>query len=689
MRRLAPFLILLCSLQGASQPSEASGPAPVAAVTVTAGPLIAGPVATFRLINDNSTANAERVVSFGQMFRRGSMRPGQPFKTVVKGAVIDAQMDAKAFYPDGSIRHGVVSLKLPPMSGGSEITGVLQAEAGPKTPSSAGPSAPPPPVSVTIAFAVGPSAGKPLRVDLPILAQKPPNPRATPWLTGPLVSERRYFGPVVQGIQVVFDVWTPIVGPSRVDVVVHNDSADNSQIGTQTYDAVIQVNGSDSFRTGPLTHYAFANWKRTIWTDGRAPPRMIPDVALLKEIGAIPRYLEFRPDPAKTAELNRLSTNGAGPLGFGAWTPYMPTTGGRADLGPLPAWAAFYLADPSRQNQQTLMANADVAGSIPWHVRDPRTDGPININQHPDVWLDGRGQAKPGILERKYYTLDTKWQTDDAHQPSVAYLPYLLTGSQYYRDELSMQAGYVLLAMDPAARHGANGSVLGSQVRAVAWDLRTLANAAFILPSDTPWPMYFREKLQGNLQEINRRYVAGHELDTAGELRGYIPGPYAVDGATPPWQDDYLAIVLGWVDSMGFSDAKPVLAWMTNFVAGRFTNPAKGYDPIYGTPYYLMVADPHSQQLLNSWLAAFKWTFSASKPVTGLDSPDWAGGYAALARASLASIINATGSAQARDAYAFVLKHTPKMPDSYSLEPNFAIGLIQAPAPQNAKVARQ
>jgi hypothetical protein len=366
----------------------------------------------------------------------------------------------------------------------------------------------------------------------------------------------------------------------------------------------------------------------------------------------------------------------------------MPTTGGRVDLGPLPAWAVFYLADPSRQNLQTLMANADIAGSIPWHVRDPRTDGPINIDDHPQVWLDGRGQATPGILERKYYTLDTKWQPDDAHQPSVTYLPYLLTGSQYYRDELAMQAGYVLLAMDPAARHQGDGIVLGSQVRAVAWDLRTLANAAFILPSNMRFQAYFEDKLEGNLKDISRRYVNGRQLDGAEELRGYLPGPYAVDGAIPPWQEDYLVIVLGWIDSMGYRDAKPILSWMTNFVAGRFTNKGRGYDPVYGTPYYLMVSDPHSKSPLNSWLAAFKWTFGAAKPVTSLDSPDWAGGYAALARASLATIINATDSAQARQAYAFVQQQTPRMTDSYPSEPNFAIGL-EEPKSDPVNVARR
>lgn len=65
----------------------------------------------------------------------------------------------------------------------------------------------------------------------------------------------------------------------------------------------------------------------------------------------------------------------------------------------------------------------------------------------------------------------------------------------------------------------------------------------------------------------------------------------------------------------------------------------------------------------------------ARRPVTTLDHPDWGGGYAALARASLASIIHATGPAQAREAYGFVEAQTPRMDASYPREPAFAIAL--------------
>jgi hypothetical protein len=582
-------------------------------------------------------------------------------------------MNAKALYDDGSVRHGIMSVALPAMRGGSELAGAIVGAAGPSAPAMAPPVLPD--LTVTLTFDPQTGHAKIFRFSLADIGSMPAARAPAPWLEGPLVREQRYYGPAMNGIQLVFDVWSPATGTPHVDVIFHNDSADNPDIDTRTYDVTIALAGTQVYQARSVWHYAHAVWHKVVGA-ANPPPRIVPDIQLMKDTGAIPNYARISPDPGEMAKFRpqRLD-DGAPPLDSAGLTMYMGTTGGRADIGPLPAWAVFYLLDPSRQNANTLFATADAAGAVPWHVRDPKTNGPIDIDTYPNVWLDGRGQAVAGILARKYYVSDTKWVPDDAHQPSLTYLPYLLTGSQYYRDELAMQAGYVLLAIDPAYRKGSAGLTLASQTRAIAWDLRTLANAAFILPAGAQ-SRYFRSKLQENLREIVRRYIDGHELDGAGEIKGYIPGPYAVDGATPPWQDDYILIVLGWIDRMGIADAKPVIEWMTNFAAGLFTNAARGYDPIYGTPYFLYVREPETGQLIGTWAAAFKRTFT--KPVTALNYPDWGGGYAALARAALASIISATGSSRARDAYRFVLDKTPGMDANYPKYPVFAIVPVQS-----------
>lgn len=667
-QHITAFVLLLCVCPGFSSPLRAEEA-----------------IADFTITSDSAAVPAGRIVSFGQMFRKDSVRPGAPVSVLLNGKRAPCQMNAKALYPDGSVRHGVMTLQLPAMRAGASLSGTIAATGGDTGP--AAPPQPPPDLNVIVTFDPGTDHAKTVHTRLPDIVKAATARHDAPWLTGTLAQEQRYYGPSINGVQLVFDLWSPATGPSRVDVIFHNDSADNPDIDTRGYSVAITMAGQAVYHTDTIWHYAHSDWHKLIYTDGAQPPRMVPDIALLKETGAIPNYAAVMPDGSEVAKFRpQTLDDGVAPLDPAGLTMYMPTTGGRGDIGPLPSWAVFYLLAPSRENQNTLTATADAAGSVPWHVRDPVTNGPINIDNHPDVWLDGRGRAVPGILARKYYVSDTKWTPDDAHQPSLTYLPYLLTGSQYYRDELAMQAGYVLLAVDPQYRAGSSGLLLGSQVRAVAWGLRTLANAAFILPSDDPDSRYFKNKLQANLQEIISRYINGHALDGAGELKGYLPGPYAVEGTTPPWQSNYLIIVLGWIDRMGFAQARPVLDWMGNFSAGLFTSGDRGYDPIYGTPYFLYVQDPETGQLINTWAGAFRRTFDpATKPVRALDYPDWGGGYAAVARAALASLITSTGSARARQAYRFVLDNTPAMTANYAKDPVFAI----VPTPESqAKTAR-
>lgn len=670
MRQGAVLLFLL--LAGCAPAKEVARTArPTAAAVATAAPALGPPgvVATFDVTNDDRRLQAARVVSFGQLFPPGRVRPDTRLEVTLNGRPADWQMDPKALGSDGAVRHAVLSIRTPPMAAGATLHGVIRTTAA-RQARAGRPAALPPRVDLTLRLADAPTAVvhavlEPARGA--IVAQGPP------WLAGPLVREQRYALALGRGLQADLDVWTPTAGPSRVDLILHNDAAQNSDIATQGYDLSLQLDGRAAFSVAGVRQPPYTTWRRTVWSDGAPPPRITPDTRALMALGATPDYARIHPDPAAARALHKAATSNPGPLSLAGVTPYMPTTGGRADIGPLPTWAVFYLLDPTRENQETLMADASAAGAMPWHVRDPRTGRPVRADQHPDVWLDDRGRAVPGVLGRRYARPEGPIEPDDAHQPSLSYLTYLLTGSQYDRDELAMQAAYVVLAVNPDYR-GPQGLLLGSQVRALAWDLRTLANAAFILPADDPLQAYFEARLRDNLRAIQARYVTGRDLEGAGELRGYVPGPYLVQGAVAPWQEDYLVMVLGWIDSMGFAEARPVLEWMTNFVAGRFTSGDRGYDPIYGTPYYLRVADPQSNAPLTRWGDAFRATFDpVRQPVRTLDYPAWGGGYAALARGALASLVHTTGSPKAREAYAYVRAHTPRMEAGYPTEPTFAM----------------
>ena len=77
---------------------------------------------------------------------------------------------------------------------------------------------------------------------------------------------------------------------------------------------------------------------------------------------------------------------------------------------------------------------------------------------------------------------------------------------------------------------------------------------------------------------------------------------------TPPPQA--AAPRVGQKTSMGIApEARTIMSWATNFVAGRFTNAARGYNPIYGTPYILYIQEPPNGAYFTTWREAFNASF--------------------------------------------------------------------------------
>ena len=62
---------------------------------------------------------------------------------------------------------------------------------------------------------------------------------------------------------------------------------------------------------------------------------------------------------------------------------------------------------------------------------------------------------------------------DNAHVPSLAYVPYLMTGDRYYADEMAFWANFVLLRTFQDGysnyRGGTKGLLVANEVRGIAW----------------------------------------------------------------------------------------------------------------------------------------------------------------------------------------------------------------------------
>jgi Ca2+-binding RTX toxin-like protein len=77
--------------------------------------------------------------------------------------------------------------------------------------------------------------------------------------------------------------------------------------------------------------------------------------------------------------------------------------------------------------------------------------------------------------------------------------------------------------------------------------------------------------------------------------------------------------------------------------------------------------------LYTTWAQMYQARFGGSAPPTALDDANWAGGYAATAKAGLASVISATQSPDAIEAYGFLQSQNTAMVADYKNNPTWNI----------------
>src|SRR5262249_39428286 len=144
------------------------------------------------------------------------------------------------------------------------------------------------------------------------------------------------------------------------------------------------------------------------------------------------------------------------------------------------------------------------------------TERLISLDERPTVWFDA-GARNAGIDSIKGGPLPGRENgamrqrlgqspliSDNAHQPPLASVPYLLTGDRYYAEEMAFWANYSMLRTDNAdGVRGAEGILASNDVPGYAWALRNLADAAAYYPDGSPVKEYLARKLTSNLNWLD------------------------------------------------------------------------------------------------------------------------------------------------------------------------------------------
>lgn len=582
---------------------------------------IGATLTTLQVVDKAAVVQTGVPLTFGQVFAKGAFPAGTGLLGVYNGTTLPLQVDVKATHADGSVRHAVISTILPQVNAGQSAALALTAAAAPAQGTVVTPGALPGGFDATVTLNL---AGQVYSASaMPPLAAGV----YSTWLAGPFASEWLVSTPLKTADNVAhphlaarFAIRAYSNGKVRVDVTIENNWAYELDPKNVTYDAEVLVSGQRAYSIAALTHFHHARWRKLFWAGEPPKVHLKHDGRYLIASQALPNYDPNLSIPAATLTSMKSTWDAAntGPMGMAMLTRAMGTTGGRPDIGLHHAWAAMYLVSMDERAKDVTLGLSDLGGSWPIHYRDRNTDQPVSIQDYPYVRTQRIGGDSYNPVTKKHEDLpvctatgqcSVPYQPDTAHQPSLAFLPYLITGDAYHLDEMLFWANWNLITKNPAYRAYAKGLVKGDQVRGQAWTMRSLAHAAYITPDGHPLKNYFNQVLDTNLDFYNATFAVGNPNqlgfidNSATSYAVAYPGPGGPNTGVAPWQDDFFTSAVGHILELGFSKAKPIRDWKAKFPIGRMTAP--GYCWIDGAVYALMVRPSATSAYFSNFADAY------------------------------------------------------------------------------------
>jgi hypothetical protein len=676
------------------------------------------------LKNTGSTVAKSGFVTFGQVFKTGAVMPGDSLVARIGGVDYAVQMDVKATHKDGSVRHAVLTFKAPEIAPGGSVA-VMLATGSAVSPLSTAPSASELAASgydVTVAFTFRNTDGSTTTESVSaaaVLQAAIDSGEVKSWLTGPDVNEFNVVTTVNGGkLKVEFDIRVYADGTTKTDVIFDNSWMFSPGKSNLDYDVTISQGGKQIYSASNVSHYLYSLWHYQVDGPGATDLQVKYDVSYLSAAAALPAYDQTFGVSSKQIQTNyskldpsKSSGYGStGPLGSALVETKMGNAGGRADIGMQPNWVVQWLLSQDSDAETVMMANADAAGGIPWHLVDENTGTFINADEYVYFWQDPSRNVAGSYWSPQpvngWPTYGKPWSPTTSHMPDLNYVPYLTTGSNYQLKLLQAAANYAITSSNPYYKYdggtvnpGKPGDALymgvaspGRQQRTTAWGLREVAEAAYITPDDDPLKDYFTSQLTRAMDGLVEYYITDDRMAEFGEIKGFIKGS---EGMIAPWQQGYIVNILANIAEMdlpGASDnAVRMLNYMENFIAGLYTNEENGYDPDNGPAYWLYHTDPVTKQPYTTWAefsAGNVASYSLNKSGWGLASAeresiginDLTGtmhGYAVIAKSALANLITYTQSPRAIEAYGYLTGqmavawagNTAKMEAAYQANP--------------------
>jgi len=580
----------------------------------------------FSLQNAAATKSAAQYVRFNQIFAEGDLPQGQSLSAVIGTKTVPLQMDVLSRYADGSVKSAILTVAAPSIAAATTLQANLVTSGAT--------------VGTAIATDAALAHGYDLKVNMNISGLGSVTINAAQKLAGAvaagdfevlrqgvLATEIRFDVAVTRALRVTFDVVTYADGSVSTKVSFQNDAAMGAVGGAVLFNSLSMVEGGTTrFSTTNLTQYQFQVWAQDVTQDSSAKQTLNVrhDIDYLERTGAIWNY----DLTAKVGAASPVPSDWTNVLGENGVTKTMAAAGERPDIGPTTEANARWLITQDASAATYALAQDQAAGSVPWHYYDTAKGHYLSVADYPELFIDYRGAVQP----RQLADDASGWIPDRAHTPDLSYVAWLLTGDRYHLDMLNAQASWVIGNTWNAYRENEKGIVThrDEEMRAQAWALRTVQEAAFANPDGSYEKAYFTRIANNNWADLRAKTAA--LTSTQGDVHGYLPGLWA-PGSLAPWPQDYFASTSALGALQGNQDARAVLKWQANFLSGRFLSP--DMNPYNGFIYRLDVGDS-SGKLFTTWAEVEAETKAVG---TYYATGPFAGPYAALAAMSNANII--------------------------------------------------
>jgi hypothetical protein len=457
----------------------------------------------------------------------------------------------------------------------------------------------------------------------------------------------------------------------RIEVIVElgrmwgKANQDAKHLGA--YRAVIRKGTKELATLDVPRHWWFSRWR---WQSSPRPIVRKPDELIKAKL--LPPYAASAAKFAEPAEQSRPPVY-EHPMDTGGLQTSVGAAGERLELGPITEYQGDYIVTGSSAALAALRAQAEAAASMPMHIRDERTNAPVDFFQYPDLdWYqnaDGSPWVKgPEAMRDANNEVTCEWGLDSSHDPALNYVPFLLTGDPFHLEELQFQGNQTL---GWVAYHRAQNDlqiVYPGETRSFAWSMRTMFQLAKVTPEATPqWlkpRAYWKRIVDDNLKWFTKHYVD----NPAPVCSVFRAGPRIDDIGS--WQEEFVAFCLGWGVLLGFEDWRKAFRWKVASTIAR-SDGKSGWPRQWCSPYYIRVTKAEPTDTLYAdrsppgiWLKSWKeaWDLFRADPENKVkepfaDSESWAQDnspdFLIYTRGVLALAAH-LGVEEARGPYAFV-----------------------------------